>query len=84
MLSVDKFIAATKRLRALALAKIGRLFCMYAVLLILAGYYFFKRRGAKEVDDLEEAINAIDDNPELRQALTSLFERLVAVEAALE
>ena len=57
---------------------------MYAVLLILAGYYFFKRRGAKEVDDLEEAINAIDDNPELRQALTSLFERLVAVEAALE
>ena len=57
---------------------------MYAVLLILAGYYFFKRRGAKEVDDLEEAINAIDDNPELRQALASLFERLVAVEAALE
>ena len=58
---------------------------MYAVLLILAGYYFFSRaRGAKEVDDLEEAINAIDDNPELRQALASLFERLVAVEAALE
>lgn len=58
---------------------------MYAVLLILAGYYFFRaRRGAKEVDDLEEAINAIDDNPELRRALTSLFERLVAVEAALE
>lgn len=56
---------------------------MYAaVLLILAGSYFFSRRRPR--DDLEEAINAIDDNPELRQALTSLFERLVAVEAALE